>query len=179
MTMVKRMITQIPSLSSVAVRGRPEDPFRPRFRRDATTTPRLHHRSFRVHVRCRDPGGRLWTAMFRGVRGYSTGGGYSLWWSDGGVHHRRPADVLEVTRDVVCLRFAHTDHVLFLTGLNRRSHHFLAFLQRGIGDDTSRWVTEGSRRDRVLQIVGTSISIQHNFSSGPPQPGYHINFVQC
>ena len=68
MTMVKRVIAQIPSLGSVPVRGRPEDPFRPLFRGDAATTPRIYHRSFRVHGRCRDLGGRLWMAMFRGAR---------------------------------------------------------------------------------------------------------------
>ena len=103
--------------------------------------------------------------------------GYSLRWSDGEVHHRHPADVLEVTRDVVCLRFVHTDHALFLTGLNRCSHRFLAFPQTGIGDETSRWVTEGSRRDRVLQVMGTSISILHNFPSDPPQHDYHIKLA--
>ena len=166
------MKPQISSLSSVAL-STPLD----LVRGNATTMPCVNHRSVCVHFRGCDLGSQLWTATSRGVIRYSIGGGYSLRWSDREVHYRRPANALEVTLDVVCLRFVHTDHVLFPTGLNRCFHRLLAFPQRGSGDDTSRWVTEGSRSDRVLQIVGGTISILHNFPSDPPQPDCHIKLT--
>ena len=72
---MKRVISQISSLNSAAARGGPEYPSRPLVRGGETTTPCVHHRSVRVHVRGRDLGSQLWTGMSRGVRRYSIGGG--------------------------------------------------------------------------------------------------------
>ena len=44
------------SLSSIAVRGHPENPSRPLVRGDAITTPCAHRHSVRVHVRGRGLG---------------------------------------------------------------------------------------------------------------------------
>ena len=165
---VKRMISQISSLSPVAVRGHPEHPSRPLVRGNAMTMPCVHHHSVRVHVRGRDLGSRLWTTMSRGACERMLGKwGYSLRWADGKVHHRCPADVVEVALDVVCLRFAHTIHILFFTGLNGCLRCLFAFPRRGTDSDRSRGGPEGFRRAGVLRNRGNVDSYPAQLLSGP------------
>ena len=71
-------------------------------------------------------------------------------WTDGKVYHRCPADVVEVTLDVVRLEFAYIIRILCLTGLNGCLHRLFAFPQRGTNSDRGCGGPEGFRRAGVL-----------------------------
>ena len=132
------------------------------------TMPCVHHRSVHVHVRGRDPGSLLWTTMSRGAcERMLDKWGYSRW-TDGKVHHRCPADILEVALDVVRLKFAYTIHILFLTGMNGCLHRLFAFPQRGTNSDRGCGGPEGFRRAGVIEIAGTLITILGNFFPALP-----------
>ena len=75
-------------------------------------------------------------------------------WTDGKVNHLCPADVVEVTLDVVQLEFAYTTHILCLTGLNGCLHRLFAFPQRSTNSDGGCGGPERFRRAGVIEIVG-------------------------